>query len=380
MIREINEAFVLDIVRGQAPVSRAVIAAETGLSAATVTGISGRLLQAGLIIETEVVRDTGGRPARLLELGRDAVLAAGVRVSVDEAHAVLVNLRGELIAEHREAVSSTAPEDVVAATVLAVNATLRHAPAAAALLGVGVAVSGIVDQADGVVRHSGSLNWENVPLRALLRSALDVPVVLDSYVNSLAHGLLLSDGDFEGRDLLAFSVGASLGASIVVEGRIHRGFAGAAGGFAHSRTSFDPESPRACHCGAYDCLETRSSLWGIKRQLEQRGHSGGIDPRRDADLIADAATHLGVAMANVSKIFAPERVVFAYSAELDGIDFVAATVSAFRAQYVHEHAPIPEVQPIIAVPMGQARGAAYAVLAGLFTAAGVEDEPIERSV
>ena len=40
---------------------------------------------------------------------------------------------------------------------------------------------------------------------------------------------------------------------------------------------------------------------------------------------------------------------------------------------------MPEIQPIIAEPAGHARGAAYAVLAGLFTAAGVDDEPIERS-
>jgi hypothetical protein len=31
------------------------------------------------------------------------------------------------------------------------------------LIGVGVALSGVVDQASGLVRHSGALDWADVP-------------------------------------------------------------------------------------------------------------------------------------------------------------------------------------------------------------------------
>ena len=53
LIREINEALVLDVVRTQSPVSRATITGQTGLSAASVTGITGMLIQSGLLVETE---------------------------------------------------------------------------------------------------------------------------------------------------------------------------------------------------------------------------------------------------------------------------------------------------------------------------------------
>ena len=112
LIREINEALVLDVVRAHRPVARARIAAETGLSPATVTGITARLLGAGLLTETDVVRSTGGRPARLIDLGTDAVLAAGVRLSDTEAYVVLVNLRGDVVAAHQEPLTSTRPQDV----------------------------------------------------------------------------------------------------------------------------------------------------------------------------------------------------------------------------------------------------------------------------
>lgn len=112
LIREINEALVLDVVRAHRPVARGRIAAETGLSPATVTGITSRLLGAGLLTETDAVRNTGGRPARLLDLGTDAVLAAGVRLSNTEAYVVLVNLRGDVVASHQEPLTSTRPQDV----------------------------------------------------------------------------------------------------------------------------------------------------------------------------------------------------------------------------------------------------------------------------
>ena len=62
LIREINEALVLDVVRRHESVSRSLIAADTGLSHGTVTGITAKLLQAGILAEAESVRAPwGGR-------------------------------------------------------------------------------------------------------------------------------------------------------------------------------------------------------------------------------------------------------------------------------------------------------------------------------
>lgn len=145
LIREINEALVLDVVRAHRPVARGRIAAETGLSPATVTGITSRLLGAGLLTETDAVRNTGGRPARLLDLGTDAVLAAGVRLSNTEAYVVLVNLRGDVVASHQEPLTSTRPQDVSESIARAVGLAAASR-ASSTLIGVGVAVSGVVDQ------------------------------------------------------------------------------------------------------------------------------------------------------------------------------------------------------------------------------------------
>ncbi|WP_405944136.1 ROK family protein [Streptomyces sp. NBC_00932] len=366
LIREINEALVLDVVRAQRPVARANIATTTGLSPATVTGITSKLLRAGLLIETDVVRGTGGRPARLLDLGSDAVVAAGVRLSDSDAFVLLVNLRGEVVASHQEPLASTDPDDVGKAVARAVRAA-KAGRASATLIGVGIAVSGVVDHAGGAVRHSGSLGWDDVPFQAQLTSLLEAPVAIDSYVNCVASGLLLFDGRLAGRDLLVFSVGTSLGASVVVQGRIHRGFNGAAGGFAHSRVGAGAERP--CHCGALDCLETWSSHWGIQRELERRGRPGDGLAERDDDLVTEAADRLGIAMANASKMFGPEHVVVAFTQEMNMPALTTHVEKVFRRQYEHDNTPAPDLELTATDPSTHARGAAYTVLAQMFTTA-----------
>ncbi|GAA1495277.1 ROK family transcriptional regulator [Paeniglutamicibacter kerguelensis] len=366
LIREINEALILDILRTQAPVSRATVATQTGLSAASVTGITGKLIRGGLVVETETVRDTGGRPARLLELGLDGVFAAGVRLSPTEALAVVVDLRGGVVSTHRESLASTDPADAAEA----VGNAVRQAAGGklSQLIGVGVTLSGIVDQASGVVRHSGALGWADVSFQALLEDVLGEAVVIDSYANAYARGLLF-DGSFTVSELLVFSVGMSLGAAVVVEGRIQPGFNGSAGGFAHSRAITGAEPVRLCHCGAEDCLETRGSLWGMRHAIERSGGTArAIDHELDHEVISKAAWHLGVGMANVAKVLGPEKVVVGFAPEARLGTFAEQTKESFLRQYEHSNTPAPQLETTVTDHVALARGAACSVLGGLFTA------------
>lgn len=368
LIREINEAFILDVVRTSGPVTRATIAAKTGLSAATITGITGHLLQASLVVESDMVTGTGGRPARLLELGHDVVVAAGIRISTTQALAVLVDLRGKIVAEHSEPLVSTDPQHVAITSATAVSKVRLKAPGAS-ILGAGIAISGIVDQARGDVQHSGSMDWKDVPFRSMLAELLEVPVEIENYVNSFTLGLLLFEKSLEGRNLLAFSVGTSLGSSVVVDGRIHRGRHGAAGGFAHSHAGSPAGPKRLCHCGSLDCLETRSSMWGIHRELERRGVTdGSVDTIRDAEVITNASQHLGMAMANASKMFAPDQIVLAVAPEANFPELSAGARLVFQAQYDHENVPAPVFETKVIKPSTLARGAACVILAKLFSA------------
>lgn len=370
LIREINEALVLDVVRRHESVSRSLIAADTGLSHGTVTGITAKLLQAGILAEAESVQGTMGRPARLLRLGTRVVFAAGVHVSASHAVVVLVNLLGAVVDTHSEKLDSTAPGSVAAAIVRGVQRVgAKHANSQ--LFGVGVAISGIVDPQAGLVRHSGLLGWENVQLEELLNASLNIPVTVDSYVNSLASQELLFNKSLDqGEDLLIFSIGTSLGMAVVVGGNIHRGHNGAAGGFAHSRTSPGPDGSRPCHCGALDCLEAWSSGWGIANTLERHSPAGTADTEGIQESIyGAAATRLATAMANACKVLGPRRALAVLSPDMNAMDIAGRTRQEFEAQFIHGHTSEPALEIRTLDEMDIGRGAAYMVLSRMFSTA-----------
>jgi len=59
------------------------------------------------------------------------------------------------------------------------------------ILGVGVAISGVVDSERGVMIKSVNLGWENVPVAQILNDALDLPVYVENDANASALGRVL---------------------------------------------------------------------------------------------------------------------------------------------------------------------------------------------
>lgn len=366
LIREINEALVLDVVRRSGTTSRAEITSVTGLSPATVTGISSQLVRDGLLIESDVLRGTGGRPARLLELGRDAVVAAGVRLSPDALEVALVDLRGEVVSTRTTRLAATDPESAADGVVAIVSAVAAEHPTSV-LRGVSIALSGIVDRSRGIVRHSGALDWQDVPFARMVGDRSGGRVMIDSLVNSFTSGLVLLDADLAERDVIVVSVGVSLGASMLVHGRIHRGFGGSAGGFAHSALG-DRVGGRPCHCGGAGCLETWSSVWGMRRESERRGDGSDLAVDAAEGVLAEGGRQLGIALANAGKMFGPERIVLVLSPDVRISAFQESVERALADEYAYGDGAAPGLVTVAADSDVFARGAGYDMITELFSA------------
>ncbi|WP_211300014.1 ROK family protein [Haloactinopolyspora alba] len=374
----------MDTVRRHGTVSRANISQATGLSPATVTGITGKLMLAGYLEESGALRTSAGRPSQMLMLSKGGVRAIGVRLSVNVVDVVALNLNGEVVMTHTQPWQGRSPDDAAAAIENAIDDLRSRVSGGEQFIGVGVAVSGIVNHSTGFVTHSGSLNWENVPLREILTERLGVPVEIDNYVNAYALGLLLFNQRASLRDVLLVNVGASVGMSLVVGGRIYRGADGTAGGLAHTRVDLTGEDGRACHCGNSGCVETVASQWGIESELARRGSvvgpeslaADGDDPDLRAAL-AHAGSVLGRAVANAAKMFGPHQVLIAFASNLRSRHLVEHVDGAYSRAYGNDNRPPPEIEIVTADDTSWAYGAGCEVLAGLFQV-DIEVEPPHR--
>ena len=261
-----NAARVLRIVHEGGPLPRAELTRRTGLNRSTVLAIVGELVEQGLVHEESPApggpgadRPTAGvgRPSAIVRASPD-VVAAAVTVEIDAVGVALVALDGTVrdrLVEPQPSVPSAAVAIDAVARVLG-TLTTRAAPGLR-LVGVGVAVPGIVRVEDGIVRDAPHLGWRDEPFAGPLADRLGLPVraANDANVGAWAERLYGSARGVD--DLVYLNGGASgIGGGIVSAGRPFSGADGYAGELGHT---FVAANGVRCHCGAVGCLETEAS-------------------------------------------------------------------------------------------------------------------------
>jgi predicted NBD/HSP70 family sugar kinase len=323
-VRRHNAALVLSTVVSSGPLSRARVAASTGLTRATVGSIVDELLAAGLLSERGTRSVTGvGRPGTDLTLDAGGGAGVGLEINIDGLAVAVVDLSGEV--RHR----ATRPGDLRGRSTVSV---LRSAARLVdegldvaqrlglPVRGVGVAVPGLVDLGEQVLLIAPNLGWTDVSVIDRLRAYAARPwpdlVALDNEANLAALGELWSH-DQASFVLVNGDVG--VGAGVVLDGRLYRGSRGFGGELGHLTVA--PDGPE-CRCGARGCLEQVAGLDEILRQAGVPASTGNGDDavapllaalargdRRAIGAVASAAGALGVGVAAMVNLFDVDTVV-----------------------------------------------------------------------
>jgi len=280
---DMTRTAVLALLARQGPLSRAEIAVRLELSPATVTAITRKLLGDGLVAEGGPRPPQNGRPSIPLTLVPGAAHAIGVQVAHEHVALALTRLDATTVhaVTHRFDPQGPAPLEELMALI---RAEVEYAVAnGLPLLGVGVAVPGVVEPETGTLRMSMRLDWTGMPLAALLREALDLPVLVDNDISAVTAAERLYGPGADCSDFLLVAIGQGIGLGMVLDGAPYRGAAGAAGELGHFPVL--PDGP-VCGCGNRGCLETQVSTEAL---LNRARELGAITPEGDlGDLLAAA--------------------------------------------------------------------------------------------
>ncbi|MFN8622915.1 MAG: ROK family transcriptional regulator [Chloroflexota bacterium] len=392
LIRDLNRALVLNLVRERDAISRADIARVTGLSPSTVTAITASLLADGLLVEdagtapsatgTAAAAGTAtlGRPATLLRVDPAAGYVVGIKLAVETLTATVTDLDATPLAmvslPHGPAADREAVADLFAR---AVEEALAAAGVEDGLVfGVGIGVPGMVDPATGQVHGSPLPDWAEADLADLLEERLGLPVLVDNDVNTLTVAEQLFGQGRGLSHLLVITIGRGIGMGSVVNGTVHRGARGGAGEIGHIEVI--PDGP-LCWCGLRGCLEAVAAEPAIAREvlaatgrLAAPAEIAGLaaaDPRVAA-ILSGAGRMVGRAMATVARVTDPQRVIVSGEGVRLGPSYLAALRAAFE-----ERQPAEGALELVVEPWGDeawARGAATLVLRELFHPAHLRDE------
>ena len=288
-IRNANLALLYGLILdAPAPLSRAALAAATGVTRATASALADALLEAGLVAEVSPPPATGaGRPAAGLVPAADGPAGLGLEINVDYLAACVMDLTGAVRAT---VISPGDQRGRAVAEVLGDLAALaRQAEAKAGLTvaGAAVAVPGLVEAPHGRVRRAPNLVWQDVEIGAELRRLLPdtpfEPVIgneADFAALAEAHGAPDGGADdsddaddshgadgADGRsgiltDFLYVSGEIGVGAGVILDRELFRGARGWAGEIGH--VTVEPGGA-PCRCGARGCLETVAGLEALRR-------------------------------------------------------------------------------------------------------------------
>jgi predicted NBD/HSP70 family sugar kinase len=260
--RGFNRGLVLRTLYDYGPVSRAEVARLTGLTRTTVSELVSDVLAEGLVREVGLGPSSGGKAPILLEVIDDARLVVAVDLGERVFAGALVNLRGEVRATREVPADGLDGDGALTALTDLVDELVALAPATSPILGIGVGTPGLVNVTTGTIRWAVNLDWQDLPLAALLteRTGLPASVANDSRAAALAEYL------FEGRrrasSLVAVKVGLGIGAGIVIEGEVFNGDGFGAGEIGHTVIVDDGAE---CRCGRFGCLETVANSRAIVR-------------------------------------------------------------------------------------------------------------------
>lgn len=260
LVKRINRSVVLRLMFKKPGLSRAQLAAASGLTKSTVSLLVRELIDEGWLVETTVLAAVGmGRPSTPLQIDHRSRCLVGVEIAVEVARVVAVSLLGEVLFVIEESLISADPDGVcLQAAKLVALAVADMQQRGVQLTGVGVGLPGAVDAATGRVRFAPNLGWRNVDVVKKLRLALmeaGVPVV-PLQVQNEADAAALSEFEFhEGKvddSLIFVTCDVGVGAGIVLNDGLFIGAHGIAGEIGHSVLQVDGP---LCSCGRHGCAD-----------------------------------------------------------------------------------------------------------------------------
>ena len=226
---------VLNTIRVHPDISGAEIARRVGLQSSTLVYILRSLRKRGFIQKSRLTPKTNsaGKPPTLWRLNPDRGYVIGIEVIPDELRTSVVDFAGQIVQQSvKTPVPTIGGSALTDSLVQGIRDTLTGAHLQQdKLIGVGIALTGLVDRQRGCIRYSRKLDIQDYPLVAALSERIYVPIEIINDANAGALGIKWHSLQHT-RHVVFLSLNektGTLGAGLVLNNRIFEGAYGTAG-------------------------------------------------------------------------------------------------------------------------------------------------------
>lgn len=224
-LRQLNAAAVLRELRGDQPLTLTELSKRTGLSRASTEDVARDLLGRGWLTEVAPASGSVGRPARRYRFNAGAGRLLGIDIGGHKALALVTDLDGEVISQSRiEIAAEAGRRQRLAALDRCVTKALAGA-GDGQIWATGVATTGLVDGTGKVMLSDSLPEWSGVDLAAQVRRLVPGPVRVENDCKLAALAETWRGVARFAKDVVFLLAGLRTGAGLIIDGKLHRGFA-----------------------------------------------------------------------------------------------------------------------------------------------------------
>ncbi|WP_405431310.1 ROK family transcriptional regulator [Streptomyces anulatus] len=231
VLRAMNDRAALDLLLEHGPLSRTRIGKLTGLSKPTASQLLARLEAAGLVVATGTSEGRPGPNAQLYTVNARAAHVAGLDVNGRRIVAAVADVTGRTVGEFELATPGRRADSVVRQVADALDGAVKDAGLTRAdVHRLVIGTPGAFDPGTGRLRYASHLpGWHSPTLLDELAAFLPMPVEYENDVNLVAVAEQRLGAARGHEDFVLLWNEEGLGAALVINGRLHRGFTGGAG-------------------------------------------------------------------------------------------------------------------------------------------------------
>lgn len=237
-LKDFKQKQVLNTIRLYGEISGAQIARLTNILPSTIVYILRSLKKEGLIQVSRIGNSSsvGGKPPTLWQLRSDRGVIVGLEIIPKEIRTTIIDFSNKIVYQEKRQslgkIEGTQTESVVRNYInqLVEEQNIPREK----ILGIGLALPGLIDSRKGIIHYSKSLDLRNYPLQNLLQKSLGLPILISNDANAGALGVKWYPNSLEAlpENIIYLTINEdffSIGAGLIIAHKLYDGFSGTAG-------------------------------------------------------------------------------------------------------------------------------------------------------
>lgn len=246
-------------------VSRQELAIALGFSMPTVFQNVSQLIECGLVCENGEYGSTGGRKAKILTIRQGVRCAIGLEITAHHVRLILMDLSRKLMdIEEKRFVYEDSTRYYMELGRIVQEFIKKNGvgpDSECKMIGVGIALPGIIDQERGLLIKSHALDVDNVGLWQFSQN-IPYSVLFGNDANLAAYAEVKD----KQRNTVYISLNDTVGGAIYLNGDIYQGDNFKSGEIGHMIVV---PGGKKCYCGKRGCLDAYCSARVLRREDER---------------------------------------------------------------------------------------------------------------